>query len=115
LVVERDIARNDGKVERSRGFGYALDAADELAHRLRPLRIAEIEIVGQRERARSDGDEVPPRLRDRLFSALARVSQAIALGAIDRQRQTLGPVAEPDDGGVAARALDRVAEDERVI
>ena len=64
LVVERHVAGHDWKVENLAGFRDAADAADELAHDLRPLRIAEIEIVGDRERParrpRSDCASIPP-------------------------------------------------------
>ena len=115
LVVERHVAGDDGKVERPRGLADALDAADQFAHRLGALGIAEIEIVGERERPRADGDQIAPRFRHRLFSALARIGVAIALGAVGRQRQALRPVAEPHHRGVAAGALDRIAEDQRVV
>src|SRR5882757_11225682 len=46
LVVERDVARDDRERERLAGFRNAADTSDELAHDLRPLRIAEVEIVG---------------------------------------------------------------------
>ena len=115
LVVERHVARDDREVERPRRLADALDAADQLAHGVGPLGIAEIEIVGQRQRPRADRDEIAPRLRDRLLSPFARIGLAIALGAVGRERQALRPVAEPDHRGVAARALDRVAEDERVV
>ncbi len=51
LVVERDIAGDDGVVEREAGLAHAFDAAGELAHDLRPLGIAEIHVVGDGERA----------------------------------------------------------------
>ena len=58
------------------------DAADELAHRRRLLRIAEIEVVGERERPRADRDEIAPGLGDRLLAALDRIGLAIALGDV---------------------------------
>src|SRR5208337_1091624 len=94
---------------------YALNRTDQLAHGVRLLRIAEIEIVGQRQRPRPDRDEVAPGFRDRLLSPFARIGLAIALGAVGRQRQPLRPVAEPDDGCPAARPLNGVAEDERIV
>ena len=50
LVVERDVAGDDREIERPAGLADAADAADELAHDLRPLGIAEIEVVGDGER-----------------------------------------------------------------
>ena len=46
FVVERDVARHHREVERLAGVGDAADRAHELAHDLRPLGAAEIEIVG---------------------------------------------------------------------
>ena len=65
LVVERDVAGDDGKVERAAGLADAADAADELAHDLGPLGIAEVEVVGDRERAAADGGDVAPAPRPR--------------------------------------------------
>ena len=48
LVVERHVAGDDRKIERARGLANAADTADQLSHDLRPLGIAEIQIVGQR-------------------------------------------------------------------
>jgi len=50
LIVERDVARHDGEVERLAGLGHAHDGAGELAHDLGLLRIAEIHVVGDGER-----------------------------------------------------------------
>src|SRR5208283_5023597 len=79
------------------------------------LRIAEVEVVGQRQRLRADGDKVAPRLRHRLLRAFVRARRAIALGAVDGEREPFRPVAETDDRGAAARPLNRVAEDQRVV
>src|SRR5207302_3257997 len=38
LIVERDVAAHDREVERAASFGHALEAADELAHDLGPVR-----------------------------------------------------------------------------
>ena len=82
LVVERDVARDDREVERAAGLGHALDAADELAHDLGPLRIAEVHAVGGGERAGADRAEVAPGFGDRLLAALIGVGLAIARRAI---------------------------------
>src|ERR1700722_12677658 len=41
LVVKRDVAGDDGEIQRAARLRDALQAADELAHDFRPLRIAE--------------------------------------------------------------------------
>src|SRR5690348_15507025 len=58
LVVERDIAGDDGEVERTTVVADAAYAVDELPHDLQALGIAEIKIVGDRERPRSDCAEI---------------------------------------------------------
>ena len=40
FVVERDIARHDGKIQRAAGLGDAFDTADKLGHDLGPFGIA---------------------------------------------------------------------------
>src|SRR5262245_23855880 len=70
LVVEADVAAHDWEVECAAGFGHAFDAADELAHDFGPLRIAEVEAVGDRQRLRSDRAEVAIGFCDRLLPAL---------------------------------------------
>src|SRR5262249_56011245 len=42
LVVERDVAGHDRKLERRAGLRDAADAADQLAHDLTPLRLAQL-------------------------------------------------------------------------
>src|SRR5438270_13657968 len=89
LVVERDVAAHDGEVERAAGFGHAGDAADELAHDLGPLRVAEVEAVGDRQRLRADRAKVPIGFRGGLLAALGWGRRAIAWGPGrgDRQRR----------------------------
>src|SRR4029079_15687487 len=82
LVVEAHVAAHDREVERATGFGHPFDAADELAHDLRPLRVAEVEAVGDRERLRADRAEVAIGLGDRLLPAFVRIGVAIARRAV---------------------------------
>src|SRR5262249_36739254 len=67
LVVERDVARDDGEGERRAGPGHAFDRLGELSHDLGTLGIAEIHAVGDGERAGADGREVTKALGDRLL------------------------------------------------
>ena len=115
LVVERDVARHDREVERPAGLADALEAADELAHHLGLLGVAEVEVVGDGERLGADRRDVAPRLGHGLPAALDRVGLAVARGDVAGQRQALRPVLDPHDGGVAAGLLDGVAQDEVVI
>ncbi len=91
LVVERDVAGDDGEVEFAAGLADAADAADELAHDLRPLGIAEIEVVGDGQRQRADGREVAIDLGHRLLAALDRVGLAIAGRDIAGHGRPFGP------------------------
>ncbi len=97
LVVERDVARHDGEVERPAGLADAADAADELAHGLRPLRIAEIEVVGDGERQAADGGDVAPGLGHRLLAALDGVGLAIARRDVGGEGEALRPVEHAHD------------------
>ena len=106
LVVERDVARDDREVERAAGLGHAFDAADELAHDLGPLGVAEIHAVGGGERAGADRAEVAPGLGDRLLAALDRVGLAVARGAVGGDGERLLRAVDADQGRVAAGRLD---------
>src|SRR3954454_14895767 len=87
LVVEADVAAHDGEIERSAGLGNAFDTADELAHDLRPLRVAEVEAIGDRERLRPDRAEVAIGFSDSLLPASDRVGVAIAGRAVGGERK----------------------------
>ena len=115
LVVERDIAGDDRVVERQAGFAHAFDAVDELAHDLRPFRIAEVHVVGEGDRQGAHRSQVAPALGHRLRPAAARVGLAIARRAIGGERQPLDAPRQPDDRGVAPRPLYRVAHHQMVV
>ena len=87
------------------------DAADELAHDLGPLGIAEVEVVGDGERPAAHGGEVAPGLRHGLLAALERVGLAIARRHVGGQRERPSGRQHAHDGGVAARPLHGVADD----
>ena len=105
LVIQADISAHHREVERAAGFRHALDAADELPHDLRALRIAEVHAVGDRQRPRTDRDQVAPCLRHRLLAAFIRIGEAIARRAVGGDRQRLTRPVHPHHRGVAARAL----------
>ena len=113
LVVEADVARDDRHVERRAGRADAADAADELAHDLRLLGVAEVEVVGRRERPRAGRREVAVGLGHRLHAAALGVGAAVArrhvggegdglVGAVDAHDAGVGA---GDDGGVAHHLL----------
>ena len=99
LVVERDVAADDREVEGAAGLGHAFDAADELAHDLGPLRVAEIHAVGGRERGGADRAEVAIGLGDRLLAALEGVGEAIARGDVGGDGERLAGAVDPDHRG----------------
>ena len=53
LVVERHIAGDDRKIEGGTGFADPFETADELAHDRGVFRIAEVQAVGDPQRART--------------------------------------------------------------
>ena len=55
LVVKRHIAGYDREFERLAGGRDPLNAADKLAHDLRPLGISEVQIIGHRHGLGADG------------------------------------------------------------
>ena len=115
LVVERHVAGHDREVERLAGLRDAADAADELAHDLRPFRIAEIEIVGDGERPGADRGEIAPAFGHRLLAAFERIGLAIARRHVGGEREALRPVLDPHHRGIAARPLHGVAADDVVV
>ncbi len=115
LVVERDVARNDGEIQRAAGLGHALDALGELGHDLRPLGIAEIHAVGQRQRLRARGGEIAPGLGHGLLAAFERIGGAIAGRDIAGERERLARAVDANHRGVGAGAHHRVAHHHVVV
>ena len=115
LVVERDVARDDRKVQRRAGRAEALDAADELPHHLGPLGAAEVEAIGHRERPGAGGGKISPRFGDRLGAPGLRIGGAVARRAVDGHRQPLVGAVHAHDRGVAARALHGIGHDHVIV
>ena len=115
FVVERDVARHDREIERTAGIAHALEAADDLTHDLGPLRVGEVQAVGDRERCRAHRGQVAPRFGHRLLAALDRVGEAIARRAIGGDRQRLVGAMHADDRRIAARRLHRIGADHVVV
>ena len=97
LVVEADVAGHDREVQRLAGGGHAADGGGELAHDLGLLRVAEVHVVGDRQRAGADRGQVAPGFGHRLGAAGLRVGGAVARRAVGGQRQARGrgPPASP--------------------
>jgi hypothetical protein len=71
LVVERDVARDDGEIERRAGLADALHRANELPHDLGRFGIAEVQVVGDGERIGAGGGQVAPAFRRPPAAALS--------------------------------------------
>ena len=84
LVVKGHIARHDRVVERQARLSHPLDRSDEFTHDLGPFGVAEIHVVGQRQRFGADRGQVSPALGDGLRAASHRVGVAVARRAVGR-------------------------------
>ncbi len=102
LVIQRHIPGHDREDQFAAGLGHAVDGAHDLAHDLGPLRIAEVQIVGDGDGAAAHGGQVAPRLGHRLFAALIRVVLDIAGGAVRGDGQTLVRAMHPHHARVGA-------------
>src|SRR6266702_2968353 len=108
LVVEADVAAHDGQLEGAAGIGEAADALLQLAEDLRPLRITEVQAVGDRDRPGPGADDVAGCLRHRGPGAFVRVQRDVARVAVGGQRQALVGRGHPEQGGVETWADHRV-------
>ena len=110
FVVEADIAGHDREVERLAGRRHAADRGGELAHDLGPFGVAEVHVVGERQRPRADGGQVAPGLGHRLRAAGLGVGGAVARRAVGGQRQRARQALELHHRGVGgARGASRSA------
>ena len=75
LVVERDVSGHDRNAERLAGARHALDRLGQLPGDLGPLRIAEVEAVGDGERPAAGAGDVSRRLEDGERAAGPRVER----------------------------------------
>src|SRR5207247_7276227 len=95
LVVERDVAACDRRAERFACFPDPAYRFPQLVIHLGLSRIAEVEIVRDRERAPTGAGHVASRLRNRDAGAHARIEIAIAAVAVAFNRETLAGAADP--------------------
>ncbi len=115
LVVEADVAADDGEPQRQAGLGHAVDGFGQLPHHLGMLGIAEVEAVHDGHRRGSRAGQVEGRLGHRRRGARPRVQGApggIGVGGEGQSplRRREARRGEPEHGAVAAGALDRVEE-----
>src|SRR5262249_57122860 len=91
------------------------DAADELAHDLRPFRIAEIQIVGNGERLGADRDQVAPAFSHGLLAAFEWIGLAIAGRDVGGECQAFRTVFDTHHRSISAGALYCIAENDVIV
>ncbi len=107
LVVEGDVAADDGDPERLAGRRHPLDGLPELPHHLRLLRIPEVQVVDEGERPCPGDGDIERRLVDETLCTDARVEMAQPSVAVCRHCQgLLGPL-DPEQRPVGSRADQR--------
>ena len=114
FIVEADVPAHDREIEYAASLTHAFEAADELRHDFRPLRVAEIETIGHRERARANRGQVAVSFRNGLLAAFVRIGIAIARRAVGGDGKRLAGSVDADHAGIAA-GLQRVCPDLAVI
>ena len=116
LVVEGDVAADDGHAERRADVGEAADGAVELPGRGGLLGVAEIEAVGQAERLGADAGEVLGALEHRLDRAVVGVAGDPPTVAVDRDRDRVAGLRQRQHRGVGRlRSPYRARADHRVV
>jgi hypothetical protein len=113
LVVERDVAGDDGDAELVRGSRDAVDRLRELPADLRSLGIAEVEAIGERERLAAGFHHLPRRLHGRLITRAKRIV-APEWGAVERYGDPADAV-DAQHGSTGPRPPHRPRADELVV
>jgi hypothetical protein len=115
VVVERDVAGDDGNAERLAGSGHAFDRLGQLPRDLGLLRVAEVEAVGDRERLAAGAGHVARRFEDGRRAAGVRVEAGHAAGTVEADREAAIRGAQSKDGRVEPWPADRPRADEVVV
>src|SRR5262249_56460259 len=105
----------DRKVESSACSRDSADTTHELAHDLRPLGIAEIEIVSDGERFSPDGGYIAPTFCNRLFAAFEWIGLAVARRNIRGEGETFRAILDTNDRGLATLSLHPVSPDYLIL
>ncbi len=115
LVVEGNVAADDGHLECFAGCRHPFDRLDELPHHARLLRVPEVQVVDDGVRhAPRDGD-VQRRFADESLGAAARIQIAPQGVAIGRDGQALVRSLDAHQRSVVARLDDRIDEEHVVV
>ncbi len=103
FIVERDVAGYDREVQRTGRLANSLQTTDKLPHDLRFFGIAEIEVVGQRQRGGATRSNITPAFGDRLFPALPGIGGAVARSDVRGESEAFWSIADANHRSVAAR------------
>ncbi|OIQ79797.1 hypothetical protein GALL_384550 [mine drainage metagenome] len=115
-VVQRDVPAGDRDAEGLAGVRETLDGLHELPHRVRVLGRAEVQAVGDRERARARGGDVAVRLGEGELGAGVRVELGPAAVRVGRERDAEpGGLVDADHAAVVRLGQARVALHEPVV
>ena len=115
FVVQRHVARHDGKVQRAAGLSDALDGTDQLAHDLGLFGVAEVQVVGRGQGQGAHRGQVAIGLGHGLLAALERVRLDISRGDVTGEGQRLAGSVHANDARAHAGTADRVGPDLRVV
>src|SRR2546429_3506079 len=116
LVVERDVARHDRRLQGRAGLRDPEAGLLELPHDLGALGVAEVQTVGDRERFATDAGDVTRGLRHGVRRAEARIEVTPAGVAPDRHRYSAVALAgEPHHRGIALARPDGGPDADHVI
>src|SRR5207248_4308806 len=116
LVVERDVARHDRRLQGRAGLRDPEAGLLELPHDLGALGVAEVQTVGDRERLATDAGDVARGLRHGVRRAEARIEVTPAGVAPDRHRYSAVALAgEPHHSGIALAGPDGGPDADHVI
>ena len=115
-VVERDVAAGDRDLEHLARVGQAADGLDQLPHRVGVLGAAEVEAVGDGQRAGARRRDVAVRLRQGQLRARVRVELGVAAVGVGGQRDAeTGGLVDADHAGVVGLRERGVALHEAVV
>ena len=115
LVVERHVARDDGRAEHLAGLGHARDRLAQRIRGARALGVAEVEAVRDRRGLRAAAGHVEHRLGHGLGAAAPRIERHARAVAVQGDRDPALGRRQAHDAGVAARTGDGARSHDLVV
>ena len=115
LIVEAHVPAHHGNLQGLAGIGNPLDGEDELPHDVRPLRVPEIEAIGQGQRPGAGADKVARGLSHGDTCADVWIEHAVETVAVRRDGERLVRPFDPQDRGVRPGAEHGVGLDHVVV